>query len=322
MLWRSDFLVPDGWTKPDYLDWCKCQCGMIYADNETVTQADYDTFYKERYGFGVEDDDMHTRLLQRAIYIRDNFRRNVRVVDFGGGESGLTKRLSKMGFTDLTNYQIGDTMPKDCDVIIAEHVIEHIYDLETAMQTITDSLKDNGCLIVDVPDSAAIAFKPHEKLPQLDFSQVHLQHFRMLDMLRLADRYGYELRETFNYPERMMFGRCYIFVKHKNAVADLSKEWVQSNIARKMDMLRKLGDTPVIVWGCGDIAMHLLSQVDVNVQYFVDIDPAYRGATINGLPVKELTDTEHTILVMAQTQKEGLLKYIRKMGVKNEVIQI
>jgi SAM-dependent methyltransferase len=322
VLWRSDFLVPDGWTKPPYLDWCKCACGMIYADNDKVTQADYDTYYKERYGFGVTDDDSLHRLALRAIYIRERFKRTARIVDFGGGEGGLTTLLRNVGFTDLTNYQVGDTMPADCDLIIAEHVLEHIYDLDAAMKLITDNLKEDGVLIVDVPDSTTIAFEPHIHTPQLDFSQVHLNHFRALDMLRLADRYGYELRETFNYRERMMWGRAYIFCKSRGAVAELSKDFVTENIARRVDALRALGTQPVIVWGCGDIAMHLLSQVEINVQYFVDIDPAYRGATINGLPVKEAPDTEHTILVMAQTQKKKLIEYIRANGFRNEIIEI
>jgi len=295
---------------------------MIYADNDKVTQADYDTYYSERYGYGVDDHDSRLRIAQRAIYIRDNFKRNARIVDFGGGEAGLTKRLAKFGFTDLTNYQIGDTMPKDCDVIITEHVLEHIYDVETAVALITASLKDDGCLIVDVPDSTQIAFKPSVNLPQLDFSQVHINHFRIIDILRLLDRFGYELRETYNYPERMMFGRCYIFIKREYAVADLSKEWVQGNIARKVDALKALGNQPVIVWGLGDIAMHLLAVVKPNVQYYVCNDPAFKDATIDGVPVKELPDTLDTILIMAQTQKKLLIENIRKLGVQNEIIEI
>jgi len=96
---------------------------MLYADNDKVTQADYDTYYKERYGYGVTDDDALHRIALRGIYIRDHFSRNSRIVDFGGGEAGLTQLLRNVGFSDLTNHQVGDTMPSDCDLVIAEHVL-------------------------------------------------------------------------------------------------------------------------------------------------------------------------------------------------------
>jgi hypothetical protein len=295
---------------------------MLYADNDKATQADYDTYYKERYGYGVTDDEAKHRIALRAIYIREHFRRHARIVDFGGGEAGLTTLLRNVGFTDLTNHQVGDIMPADCDVIIAEHVLEHIYDLETSLHTITSNLKDNGYLIVDVPDAAMIAFEPSINTPQLDFSQVHINHFRMVDMLSLMDRFGYELRDTLGYKERMMHGRMYIFVKSPGAVAELSKDWVVNNIARKVDALRALGDRPVIVWGLGDIAMNLLAMVKVNVKYYVCNDPAFKDATIDGVLVKEKPDTDDTILIMAQTQKKLLIDNIRKMGIENQIIEI
>jgi hypothetical protein len=105
-------------------------------------------------------------------------------------------------------------------------------------------------------------------------------------------------------------------------VAELSKDWVTNNIARKVDALKALGSQPVIVWGLGDIAMHLLAMVKVNVQYYVCNDPAFKDATIDGVPVKELPDSMETILVMAQTQKKLLIENIRKLGVQNEIIEI
>ena len=141
-------------------------------------------------------------------------------------------------------------------------------------------------------------------------------------MLCLMDRFGYELRETSIYKERMMFGRMYVFIKSPGAVAELSKDWVVNNIARKVDALRALGDKPVIVWGIGDIAMHLLTKVKVNVLYYVCNDPAFIGATIDGVPVKERPDTMDTLLVMAQTHKKLLIDNIRKMGIENQIIEI
>ncbi len=324
ILWCSDFLVPDGWTKPAYLEWCECyKCGMLYADNPTVTQGDYDTFYKERYGFGVVDGGVKARLYKRAHFIASQYKNDARVVDFGGGTSGLKDILQKtFHFADVHNYGIGDKMPYDADVVIAEHVLEHIYDLHEAMATINDSLKAGGMLIVDIPDAGQMAFDLPPEMPMLDFSQVHINHFRVIDMLRLMDNYGFELMETSQYYERFIRARMFVFIKGVH-IGRLSRDYVRSNITQKLkSMAQQVGNKEVIVWGCGDIALHCLALHPLNVVYFVDIDPAFRGATINGVPVHEKPFTDHPIVVNCSTQKALLLDYIKAQGYKNEVIVI
>jgi SAM-dependent methyltransferase len=322
VVWSSDFLVPDGWTKPAYLEWCECKkCGMLYADNPHVTQADYDTFYKERYGFGVTDEGVRKRLAKRALYITEHFPAIARVVDFGGGEGGLTDKLKMFGFEDVTNYGVGDKMPGDVDVIIAEHVMEHIYNMESAMETITDALKEGGMFIVDIPDAGQMAFDLPAEMPMLDFSQVHINHFRMLDMLKLADYWGFELMETSQYWERFIRSRMFVFIKGAN-IDEMSSKYVSVNIIRKVTAMQAIGDRDVIVWGCGDIALHCLALHPLNVVYYVDIDPAFRGATIGGVPVHEKPYTDHPIVVNCSTQKSLLLDYIKAQGYTNEVIVI
>ena len=51
----------------------------------------------------------------------------------------------------------------------------------------------------------------------------------------------------------------------------MSKEHVIRNRGEAGEVAR--ADTPVIVWGLGDIAMHLLARYPINVKYFVCNDP-------------------------------------------------
>lgn len=176
-LWRSDFLVPDGWKRPKYIDWFKCDCGMIYGDNPDVTQADYDWYYINKYGYNVADEECRSRLLNRAGLVVKNAPVNAKILDFGGGDSGLTRFIDNLDYTDsfsLYNVGCGDELPKGMDIIVAEHVLEHIYDLNDAMKKITESLKAGGVLIVDVPDAAGISFELNKFTPILDYTQVHI----------------------------------------------------------------------------------------------------------------------------------------------------
>lgn len=319
--WRVDFLVPNGWTRPSYINWKTCECGMIYGDNPQITQADYDTYYKDRYGYGVSDEQSKQRLLSRAAYIRGKFEHGVKIVDFGGGDGGLAGILWSYGFSDAHNYTIGDTMPLNVDVMVCEHVLEHIYDMDTTMSMIVKALNLGGTLIVDVPD-AAMALDPSPKMPILDFSQVHINHFRTVDMLKMMDRYGFELIETSIYHERNTLCRMYIFRHNPDIISEKSMEIVTKAIEDRVKILNSLGDQPVIIWGCGDIALACLAKANVNIQYFVDNDPAFRGATIKGLPVLESPITDDPIIVLAQSQKGLLLQHINKLNLKNQVVVI
>ena len=321
--WRSDYLVPDGWTRPPYLDWLRCEdCGMIFGDNEIVTQKDYDAYYKERYGYGVTDEACVARLKNRAEYIRSKYpSQQPRIVDFGGGDGILSDSLRELGFNDVWNYGVGDDMPQHADVIIAEHVLEHIYDMNQAMSTIINALKDRGVLIVDVPDAGRIAIERNPKTPILDYSQVHINHFRLFDMLNLMRKWGFELIEESGYHERGSACRMYVFVKDAKLVASASKYFVTRSIQEKVAKLRGMSDDTVCVWGFGDIAATSLEGWLPNVQYFVCNDPAFIGATIQGIPVYDAPIDDIPVIVIAQSQKEKLIQHIKEVCT-NRIIEI
>jgi len=181
--------------------------------------------------------------------------------------------------------------------------------MNQAMRTITGALRNNGLLLVDVPDAGRIAIERNINTPILDFSQVHINHFRLVDMLNLMKRWGFELVETISYHERGSACRQYIFIK-ADMIGSASKWFVTRNIAERILRLRALGNDPVCVWGYGDIAAECLAGWFPNVQYFVVNDPAFFGTTIHGLPVYQAPIDDLPIVVIAQSQKEKLLARI------------
>jgi SAM-dependent methyltransferase len=296
---------------------------MIYGDNPTITQKDYDWYYDNKYGYGVNDFQNQQRLSDRAEYIC-RIPNISTVVDFGGGESGLSKFIeNRLEYPSIKVYTVGcgDELPTS-DLVIAEHVLEHIYDMNDAMGKISKSLKAGGYFIVDIPDAGMMAVERPVEMPILDFSQVHVNHFRVLDLLRLADRYGFELEEMREYHERHGGCKMFVFVKDKTIFGRASDTFVNRNISERCEKVKQLGDQPVCVWGCGDIAMLVLAKQFPNVQYFIDSDPAYRGETINGLPVYAEPIDGLPIVVIAQSQKNGILDNIKRLGLTNKVIVI
>jgi len=320
-----DYRVPDNWPLPRSITWYTCnQCGCLYGDG-FFDQELYNDYYRNYYGYGVNSTQVNDRLTRIASDVLAEYGPSVRFVDFGGsGDDGLSvavEYLKAHGCENAHNVNAGEPVPF-CDVLLASHVLEHVYDMNEVMEKISGALSPDGLLIVDGPDATGILLE--WEMPMLDFHTKHINHFRMIDYLRLMDRYGYELVNSTRYVDVRANQRAEcvrLFFKRMNT-AQQSRDYVQANIAEKLQKLRAI-DYPVNVWGLGDMCWHILAQApDLQVLNYIDNDPAMRGATIGGKPILETPVNDAPIVVISQGQKSRLLDRIKAMGIPNEVIQI
>jgi SAM-dependent methyltransferase len=323
--WRQTFLVHDGWTLPPYLDRCLCSdCGTTYADNADITEEDYNTYYKEKYGWWGPGYQAGGRHEEDAVWADKTFPdKSILVVDFGGGEGEQLEHLKAHGFVNARIVDLGDEMTRNVDLMFAEQVLEHLYDLRKSMLLISNAVKPGGYLVVEGPEMTGnIEGNP---LPIIDWQQKHINHFTILDYLRLMRAYGFELIDFkhdpyYNIPNvRLVFRKepadwaCDSYVRHVNTNVD--------EIVRKLEAI---GDRKVIVWGCGDVCLHSLSRHMLNVAYFVDKDPAMVGTMIAGHPVygSVLRGDKRPIVMIVQGQKQDILNDIKAEGLTNEVIVV
>jgi hypothetical protein len=189
------------------------------------------------------------------------------------------------------------------------------------MEKITGALSIDGELIIDIPDATGLLL--HWAMPMLDFNTKHINHFRMIDILRLMDNYGFELIDSVRYVDirSNQTAQCLRMYFKRMNTAEMSKEHIQENISERVFKLNAI-NFPVNVWGLGDIAWHLLSQVKLNVIQYIDIDPAMRGATFDGEPIFDTVSNDAPILIVSQGQRSNLLNHIKSLGLTNEVIEI
>jgi hypothetical protein len=319
------YKIPDDWPLPTTINWLKCQdCGMLYGDGD-FTQLMLNDYYRYYYGYGVNSLDVKARLEGIADEIASVRSPDIHVVDFGGsgddGKSILCERLKSLGYANAYNVNAGETVPA-CDVLLASHVIEHVYDIDGVMGVITDAISDGGMLIVDGPDATGLLTQ--WGMPILDYQTKHINHFRMVDYLRLMERYGWEMVEHTEYHDVRSChrARSYRMYFKRLDMAQKSGEYVQGRVSALLEKLREVGDRAVNVWGLGDITWHLLSQVKLNVLDYIDNDPAYRNERYDGKPVQVRPTNDAPIVILAQGQRQKLIENIRKAGVQNDIIEI
>jgi hypothetical protein len=318
-IWTMDFKIPDGWPLPKSITWCECKfCGMIFGDGD-FNQSTLDDYYKDYYGYGVDSPENITRLEGIAHWVFGKYASNSMVVDFGGGEGSFEKKLKQFGVEDVITVGVGDDLPGNVDVMLASHVLEHIYDLPEAMERITKSIKPGGVLIVDGPDTTGIL--QDWNMPIMDFNTKHINHFSLINYLDLGRNYGYTAIGVEHYRLQGAYSWRIEFLKGANLGSACMLK-VESRLGDFFTSLKGWEGKPINIWGMGDITWHILSKMDLNVQNYIDNDPAYRGKTYNGKPVLERPDNDYPILILAQGQRERLVFNILSMGINNRIVEI
>jgi len=322
--WVLDFIVPDGWEMPISNTVLECPlCDMVWYDNDK-TQADYDAYYINRYGFDSALN-KHDNLARQAelaqISINLGLPHDARIVDFGGGHDKYIERcLVEAGYTDVRTCDAGVPLPDNIDLLISSQVFEHIYDLRGAMDMLTKCMSENGQFLIELPDAERMTLAQGQML--LDYHQKHCNHFPPYTLDYLFRLYGYYPRYQDRKLEGWHFGHIYRAVYGKRFdVYGESRELVELAVAERVAQLEKINQ-PVIVWACSDVALHLLARTNLDIVHYVDMDPHYRGETIGGLPVLDHVESDAPIVVMAYNQRSSILKNIEEMGIKNEVIII
>jgi hypothetical protein len=299
---------------------------MIYYDND-MTQAQYDEYYRLYYGYdGNEHSEMNLqRLDELAELAAEQVDKDALIVDFGGADGYLTKRLNELGYYKAFTVEVGQELPDNIDLLISAQTLEHLYDLRPMIDNLVSHLSYKGQLLIEIPDGYMMPYI-EPPMPILDYHQKHVNHLIPAVLDKLFERYEFTRTYTHSGSTPCYFGHHYRVIYRRyvpEVIYNMSKMLIHDRTEAKRVKLEALGDRPVIVWGCGDLCLHMLTKVKLNVQYFVDNDPAFKGAVIDGVPVVDNTwwiAPKMPIVIIAQNQATGILKRIRELGLKNEVI--
>ncbi len=378
-LHHQRFLLPKGHPLTSGYDVICCTtCGFVYADI-SATQADYDVFYAKHSIYqndtssgGGETPWDSERLTKTAQFIaRFIPNKDARILDIGCANGGLLNAFRGLGYNNLHGV---DPSPacventKKCgveatsgyltrqlsdlggfDVVCLSHVLEHVLDMDIAIDVIRTVVKQGGICYVETPD--ALRYAPFLKAPFQDFNTEHINHFS-IDALILAFRLrsGWSvidsgIKEILSSPGNP-FPACYALLRcddkkpllknqawddklqeaTKNYIAASGQllDKIEANIRKTLDLSNSL-----IVWGTGQLCMKLLVETSLstaNIISFVDGNPVNWGQSLNGVPItspQKIKDTLYPILIASllnQTQIENDIR--TKWGLPNPIIHL
>jgi hypothetical protein len=164
-------------------------CNFYYSDSNN-TQDDYNLYYKlfnnyKNYRYCFDKD-------ERCFgFLKDFFKKNdiMNIIDYGSGNGDLSELLSSEFNVDIYDIDMPiNTNLYDC--LILSHVLEHIYNIDEFINTVSKNIKDDGYLYIEVPNSEYYSFF-NDLCPLQEINLEHINFFSKFALNKLLLNKGY-----------------------------------------------------------------------------------------------------------------------------------
>jgi SAM-dependent methyltransferase len=371
-LHHQEFVLLEGTPLTESYDVVCCsRCGFAFADTP-ITQAQYDDYYARLSHY--ESNEVTTggggtpwdaqRMRQMAATLSDLAPLDARVLDLGAANGGLLRAMRDTGFSDLVGVdpspacvrttqelgieaEVGGLFDLPSGIgrfgfVILSHVLEHVEDVNGAIDSVAGLLEPDGLVYIEVPD--ATRYVDYLVAPFQDFNVEHINHFSHPSLANLMGRHGFApvhqatwdgesspgipypaLYATFRQGDPPPFEPDTVLGPRLEEYIDASARMLRQMDDRLRDLVERSPE--VVVWGTGQLTMKLLAETALgraNIVSFVDSNAVNQGRQLRGVPIvapDALPDGDVPIVVASTIHQDAIARTIRDdLGRANELL--
>lgn len=375
LLYGQKFIALSSGSLLDSYDVVVCNsCGFGYADN-IPEQEVFDAYYQDMSKYEYQEHSGQESLqdlvrFQAVVDILIPFLSpQSKVMEIGCATGKMLSLLREKGDFEVTgvdpslvcaetakrlydisvyNYNLWNLPAPDqkYDCVILSAVLEHIRDLNRAIEKITSLLSVDGLLAIEVPDASRYAEFPGA--PFQEFSTEHIDFFSPISLDNLLQQNGYQkliceqsvrsqsdntlmpvITAIYRYSGNQKSE--YIFDKstRSSLTAYIEKsQQIQEKLQKIIDDLSHQ-QLPILVWGVGTHTQRLLatsSLAQANIRAFVDSNPRYQDKSIQNIPIVSpaiLSQYHESILISSQVFQDEIERTIcNDFNLKNNIIKL
>lgn len=354
---------------------CCVICGMVYSDMES-SQEQFDSYYAKYASYAKTSssvfDDANNESIAAFIDCL-NVKHDATILDIGCGSGTLFYSLKEHGYTNLRGIEPSQSCcdivrakgfacnagsiaspyfktnailhENKCDLIILSSALEHIYNVELAIENILSMLSENGKLVIEVPD--ACRYHSHSPSPFFFFDQEHINHFGMHSLVNLAHKYSLfpmaSQEKDFNkngfmYPNLIVSFtrsfpnaiRTYDYTSRISADKHTkTSDTDYQKLEYKLSEIQRL-DMPVHIFGAGQATLKLLPRISamgLNIISIIDNNKSKHGGYIGRYsiisPESAVITPSDVILVSSPTHEKDIVSQLRDdMKLTNCIVSI
>lgn len=365
VLSRVKLCLPSEVKLPSQYDVVACGvCGYCYADT-LASMEDYDNYYtKHNYYSSTVVSDVSVNI---PTTVMNNFCLEVckhgdRILDVGFGYGNFLKFLKMKGYTNLfgidpswesvkhiTQYEIsakvgsaynlssfdGDMM----DVVVITGVLEHLLRPSLAIVSIQNVLKDNGVVILTVPNCNNLRY---DNSPTCNnFNQEHINYFSPKTLLGLMGKYGFFMEKIITEPYYADMLVAFRYKKNQHVLkfekdvqtAQAIRIYIEKNKSRIDEINTKLEklvreQSRIAIWGTGALTMDLLANTNLsqcNIGCFVDNNQLKWGKDFYQKKIISPTvlwenDEIQTVIISSIKSAKAIEKQLMDSGWRKEIL--
>lgn len=373
LLYRHKLVMTEklSFMPSEYAIVCCKKCGNIYTSSE-AGQATYDRYYRTLHAYTVdkntqtlEEDDCIVEGREKMVSILKEYTNpSMQIVDVGSGTGGGLTVLQKHGYYNLLGIDVDDKMQLykerqlkyrmgsvfdlpsivsgTKNVYLLNGVLEHIYDVQKAIESLLACMNSDSILYIMVPDVER--YVEYYDKPFRYFGIEHINHFSRDILGKYLIRNGFAILESGQtegkYNQYYTEPEIYFVATKADASGNYeityytgAKEKTEEYIARSsqgysLDTIESLCDeqTELAVWGVGSYLSGMLQNTRLskcNISFFVDSNASLQGTLLNGIEIKSseaLKEFQGVIAITSAIYAESIRAEIKKMGLQNKTI--
>ncbi len=352
------------------------KCGFCFADKIPKLEV-FDKYYRDMSKYEKTEKDGQDSLYDQTrfqvmanVILKFITNRDTQIFEIGCANGQLLSLLKKEGFDnvagidpssvsaeiarrrygiDVTANTLSDLTISDrkIDFLILAGVLEHLPQLNRALQKLNNMLTIGGSIFITVPDASR--YPEGEDAPFQEFSLEHINFFGRGSLKNLLEVNGFEqfscqqgmIESNYRTTTPVIHG---VFKKVKSSkppvfFSDTETEkglniYINNStrddhhIQSTIEGVVQLGN-PIIVWGTGTHTLRLLSTSQLGnakIRAFVDSNPRYQGKHLNNIPIispNSLKEYPEPIMISSRVyQEEIAVQIIDGLGLDNKIIKL
>lgn len=316
----------------NHLDLKYCSHCNFYFSDSNNSQDDYNNYYMSFNNYKKENycKDKDVRCFDYLCKTLSSEVKNI--LDYGSGNGTLAELLSNK--FNVEQYDIGmeqNTNKYDC--LVLSHVLEHIYDLNSFIEKISENINDNGYLYIEIPN-AEFYDKIVDICPLQEINLEHINFFSKYSLNKLLVKHGYTcvtieddyflLKDIRYYVIRGIF---------KKSMQNLSiQKYIKNGFVKineiNFENLQKFKS--IYVYGCGQFLFKIFDKIEsnCNIVNIVDDNVCYLNKKIKNIEIinfellKEQISKGDVILLTTLIHDEKIKEKLNTLNISVNIIEI
>ena len=312
------------------LNYCN-KCNLYFSDSNSC-QDDYNKYYMNFNNYKKDsycqdkDDKCFFYLCQK---LNDNIKT---ILDYGSGNGQLSKLLSNK--FNIEQFDIGmDKNTNKYDCLVLSHVLEHIYDLNSFIEKISDNINDNGLLYIEVPN-AEFYDKIVDICPLQEINLEHINFFSKYSLNKLLVKHNYtcvSIEDDYFLLKNMKY--YVIRGLFKKSSQNLSiTTYIKNGLMKINEInfhnLKKYKS--IYIYGCGQFLFKIFDkiQTNCNILNIIDDNMCYLNLKIKNVEIinfellKDKIVKDDVILLTTLIHDENIKRKLHTLSMSVNIIDI